>query len=167
MKRWKKIVLIVGLSIIALAVAISLIALLILPKDFMASMFLSQSDPRDHLEKIAWDHDLKPLQKDFGHAIKGMKKCYWKGGLIGGRTYYYAGFIVLDPVEFENLTSEYTWMKADPDFKTGLEPEITGYHDFEWAFNQDFSDKVLQNDFYGAVDLDLKNGVIFLYVEVQ
>jgi len=168
MKKWKKIVLITGGAIVALVAAIIVFIVLVFPKGFLSSMLLPMNDSRGHLETVACRHDLKPLQTDFEN-IKGMKKVYWKtdtvGGPLPGSYDYYVGFIVLDQTEFEKLKTEYSWEKATPDFPTGLQPEVTGYHDFNWVYNDDFCNKVCGNDYYGAVDLDLNNGVIFIYVD--
>jgi len=168
MKKWKKISIITGAIILALIAVIVVVALLIFPKGFWTGQS-AMHDTRDQLEQVAWRHDLKPLQSRFDN-IKGMEKCYWKADTIGSvdfgpTNYYIKGFIVLDQAGFEKLKDEYSWEKIKNDFPQGLKPEITGFQDFDWAFSQDFSNKVLQNKFGGALYLDLNNGVVYISVE--
>ncbi|MCL2655295.1 MAG: hypothetical protein FWD65_06325 [Coriobacteriia bacterium] len=111
MKKREKIVLITSVSIVALVAVVVVSIVLILPKGLLSAVILPMDDPRDHLETVAWRHDLEPLQKNFGRGIKGMKKCYWKSAKPGDRypNYWCAGFIVLNQAEFEKLKTEYSW----------------------------------------------------------
>jgi len=100
-----------------------------------------------------------------------MEKAYWKTDTIGsdvlpGGETYIKGFIVLDQNELEKLKAEYSWEKTEIDFPQGLKPEITGYHDFDWATNVDFENKVFQGEFMGDICLDFNHGVIFVDVEM-
>ncbi|MCL2654665.1 MAG: hypothetical protein FWD65_03080 [Coriobacteriia bacterium] len=118
-------------------------------------------------EKLAWRHDLKPLQDIFG-SIEGMERCYWQKAASNSssRSYEaYRGFIVLKRADLKKLEVEYRWEKTGGDLLSEIASKATGYHDFKWADNQDFVNKVMPSGFRGGLCLDLKNGIIFFYLE--
>jgi len=119
-------------------------------------------------EKLAWRHDLKPLQDIFGN-IEGMEKCYWQKATVNssGRSYEaYRGFVVLKRADLKKLEAEYRWEKTGGDLLSEIASKATGYHDFKWAYNQDFVNKISPSGFRsGGFCFDLKNGIIFFYLE--
>jgi len=120
-----------------------------------------------HFEKLAWRHDLKPLQHIFGN-IEGMEKCYWQKATINQNDRpceVYRGFIVLKQADFKKLKAEYRWETNGGDLLTEVASEATGYHNFKWSYNQDFDNKVIPSGFDGGLRLDLQNGVIYFYLD--
>lgn len=121
------------------------------------------------LTNIPYRRDEQPIRERFPN-IPEIQSCYWKANAIGrtdfGPTnYWMKGFIVLEESEWLKLLDEYSWENIDLYFPKGIDPRITNFNKFNWAYNKDFELRVKTTSFVGGIYLDTKNGILYFSVE--
>lgn len=120
-----------------------------------------------------------------------IEKCYWKIGIDGKSTILNKlnyivldGYLVLTTEEFEYLLLNYEWsnenIKTDYNGNPFVEEEtmlsfkrsysvtdIMGIYDFDWRYNNEFSEMVNKDYYIGDLFLDTNNGIIYFNGKVR
>jgi hypothetical protein len=127
------------------------------------------TDSRENLEELQYRTDIAPIQSRFEY-IKSINSVFWKGDIIGDATfgptsYFIKAFITIDSDEATSLMRKYEFSPFELDFEPGISPEVTGYTQFAWTKNEEFTKDMLSYKFIGEVYFDSINGVIYLNVE--
>ena len=114
--------------------------------------------------------DTDPLKSRFP-ALGEIERAYWKTyifgrGLyscIGPTSYRLTGFVSTDVAD-KLMYKQYTEVKK-VDFPDGIEPEVTGFTDFEWRKYPEFTEKVLGNKYLGLVFVDIGKNLVYIDIE--
>ena len=122
------------------------------------------------MSKIEYRNDKEPLIEYFNNNIIDIESRYWKTGIVGksnfGPTsYWIKGFIVTNKYNFTNILTKYSFSEVALNFNKGMEPEITGYSEFKWCYNNDLSQQIINNGFIGNFYFDIENGIFYFDVE--
>lgn len=124
---------------------------------------------RSNMSNLDYRTDIEPISSRLT-MVNGISKVYWKSDTIGSgnfgpTSYFFTGFMLLESEVIEELTGQYDWEEAKVSFPKGLNPNITEYKEFEWCYNHEFEQSMLENEYMGQVYFDLSNGIIYFYCE--
>lgn len=122
-----------------------------------------------NLETIEYSRDIEPLNRTFKglkeNIVDGFWKYYeWGVTDLGPSTYIVSGFIMVSPNESDKICNQYAFESADVQFPKGISPEDTGYSDFNWGYNADFTKMILGGRWVGDAFFDTNNKIIYVYV---
>lgn len=124
---------------------------------------------RADLNSLAWRYDVEPITNRFPILVTPVN-VFWKADVIGSAdfgptSYFLTGFVVLSAAEKENFLNKYKFEQTDLSFKSGIEPDITGFKSFSWGKSPELYKDIVGNGFVGDVFFDSVNGVLFIDVE--
>lgn len=145
-------------------VTFAVIALILLLKFFCAE----QRNFFD-LTEIEYRTDIEPLIKRFGENLD-IEQCYWKADVFGGfgigpTSYWMKGYMRIDEDNAQMLLKKYKFEEVDLTFEEGISATVTGYKDFKWMYNEQFSNEILGVSFIGCLYLDHINNLVYFDVE--
>ena len=131
-------------------------------------LYVESQSPSD-LPKIEYRTDTEPLIKRFGENLD-IGQCYWKVGVFGGfavgpTSYWMKGFMMIDEDNAQCLLEKYKFENVDLNFEEGIQPEVTGCSEFEWMYNEQFSNEILGVNYMGEVYLDCTNSILYFDAE--
>lgn len=113
--------------------------------------------------------DAAPITSRFSE-FSTARAFFWKGGILGDArvpgpsTYYIKGFVVLTDEDKKSINEKYDFVKTEVQFEKSMEPNVTGFSEFEWTENEEFTESILGLTFGGAVYFDAVNGIVYLDV---
>lgn len=119
-------------------------------------------------EGIEYRYNLEQLN----HSFKGLNNtvtggCFkyfaWNEDIrIGPSNYQVSGFLTVTPEETELIESMFDMESVDDvRFPRGIDPEDTGYSDFEWVSCPEFRKWIENGRWIGDAYYDLNNKIIF------
>ena len=132
-------------------------------------LFFSCSPEKLGVEEMEYRKDSEAIIERFPN-LGNIVECYWKADNIGKTnfgpsSYWMKGFIVLDKDEVDKIDSQYEWTSISLEFVSGVDPNITGFSDFEWKHSQEFSDDTRRTSFVGEFYYDIINGILYFDLE--
>jgi len=154
----------------------------IMPKEFSGSIYFdtnngvvafgirSYKNNRTDLNTLEYRTDIAPLFSSL-KILEDIKSAYWKTDLItdpripGPNSSFYKGFILLEEDKFEKIKTEFNFEEIDLFFESGLNTSVTGFSEFNWGVNSEFTNQVLGNRLNGKIYFDTINGIVFFDVE--
>lgn len=113
--------------------------------------------------------DLEPIVERFGNSVE-INSCFWKAApitsnRIGPSSYWIKGFIVLTKADFDRIVNDYSMKKTQITFDDNINPNITGYNNFNWYYSDKLAHELKGGNFIGDVYLDITNGIVFFDLE--
>ncbi len=148
-------------------VLVLLASVLVLASVIVYKSFLSNEtvDKFMTISELEYRTDFVPVNKRFP-LLKNARAVYWKAGYvnrpsIGPTDVWFKGFVVLDEGTYNNIITNYVLDTYNLEFQEGMTPEITGFSEFKWTINKDFSKELLGNEYVGEVYIDTINKLIF------
>lgn len=132
----------------------------------------SCTEDKDRLSFTSQEYhtNLEPLQNWFP-ALGAIEQAHWKRSVfgrglascIGPTCYRLTGFAVCDAGE--RLWNRKYSEVSGTDFPDGIDPEITGFTEFQWRKYPDFTEEMLGNHYIGLVLIDIQKGLVYFDVE--
>jgi hypothetical protein len=110
--------------------------------------------------------DVQPIIDRFSE-LREISECYWKADVVGDldfgpADYWIKAFVILETETKSQFLEEYEWAEATVEFDEIVSPSITGFSDFYWTYNEEFSEKIIGKSFMGRAFFDTTNGVVYI-----
>lgn len=140
-----------------------------------------------YMDYVNYRTDIQPIQEQFGN-LRNIEKVWWKIGIDSMESNKHAinimelqGYIVLDDIASKELLDTYEWSDKDVELdgennnnpkyigkdkkyyskSPVIDPAVTGFSDFEWKYNEDFSSAFNSEHYEGKAFFDTENKIIF------
>jgi hypothetical protein len=151
-----------GWKLLTFSVMVVLFTLLIF---YFVKNVLRETYSKDDLNNVDYETNVELMINHFP-GIENITAAYWKVGrygrsVIGPSDIWLKGFIVLEDIDYNKIESTYEWHEIQIVFEDGINPEITGFNDFNWYSSDDFSRRMNRNVYMGDFYLDKINKVLY------
>ena len=123
----------------------------------------------ESISNMEYRKDTQPLIDRFGDKID-IESCMWKAAIIGNSrlgpsSYWMKGFIIPSDESVQKVEKQYIMSHVDLQFPKGIDPGATGYEDFDWRYNAEFSKEIVGTGFIGDFYIDIKHGILYFDIE--